>query len=175
MYGVLRPFPTKIKYRRKLEIWRLKGQAKDVKEALIKLSVAVGIKVEAAKLEEESKNMSSSPTKANVETDMTTQTDMNKALQDRMKEGGIVLDAAAKITYAQGLGFMGRGVTKYVALISNLKNFKPSVTSLGASAQSAVYLAQSLPGNMSNFSSTLSAAIEFAKDQNIPLPDPQNF
>ena len=100
---------------------------------------------------------------------------MNKALQDRMKEGGIVLDAAAKITYAQGLGFMGREVTKYVALISNLKNFKPSVTSLGASAQSAVYLAQSLPGNMSNFSSTLSAAIEFAKDQNIPLPDPQNF
>ncbi|MSQ74015.1 MAG: hypothetical protein EXR27_22515 [Betaproteobacteria bacterium] len=154
--------------------------AKNVLEAQGKLLHAIGKKEEAAKAELEAKNMTEGATKQNLEAAMTTQTESSKLIEDSLSAKGIVLDAGAKIIYAEGLGFMGRGVTKYVALASSLKNFKPSVTSLalllvtsfGAAAQSAVYIAQSLPGNMSAFSSTLSAAINFANEQGVPIhPD----
>ena len=146
--------------------------AKNVLEAQGKLLHAIGKKEEAAKAELEAKNMTEGATKQNLEAAMTTQTESSKLIEDSLSAKGIVLDAGAKIIYAEGLGFMGRGITKYVALASSLKNFKPSVTSFGAAAQSAVYIAQSLPGNMSAFSSTLSAAINFANEQGVPIhPD----
>ena len=144
--------------------------AQNVLQAQGKLLNAIGKKEEAAKAELQAKNLTEGATKQTIEDAAKTQTESSKAIEDSLNAKGIVLDAAAKITYAEGLGFMGRGVTKYVALVSALKNFKPSVTSLGAAAQSAVYIAQSLPGNMSNFSSTLSAAIAFGKEQGVSIP-----
>ena len=144
--------------------------AQNVLQAQGKLLNAIGKKEEAAKAELQAKNLTEGATKQTIEDAAKTQTESSKAIEDSLNAKGIVLDAAAKITYAEGLGFMGRGVTKYVALVSALKNFKPSVTSLGAAAQSAVYIAQSLPVNMSNFSSTLSAAIAFGKEQGVSIP-----
>ena len=144
--------------------------AKNVLEAQGKLLNAIGKKEEAAKAELQAKNLTEGATKQNLEDATKTQTENSKLIEDSLNAKGIVLDAAAKITYAEGLGFLGRGVTKYVALVSALKNFKPSVTSLGAAAQGAVYVSQSLPGNMSTFSSTLSAAIDFGKEQGVAIP-----
>lgn len=144
--------------------------AQSVLRAQGKLLAAIGKKEEAAKAELQATNLTEGATKQNLEDATKTQTENSKLIEDNLRVQGVVLDAAAKITYGEGLGFLGRGVTKYIALVSSLKNFKPSITSLGSAAQGAVYVSQTLPGNMGTFSSTMSAAIDFGKEQGVAIP-----
>jgi len=146
------------------------GGAKDVLGAQGKLLEAIGKKDEAARATLQADNLTEGATKQNIEDATKTQTDNSKLLEESLKAQGTVLDGAAKVVYAQGLGLLGRGTTKYLALARDVKGFKPGITSIGAAVQSAVYVAQSLPSNMSTFSSTLSSAIEFGKAQGVEIP-----
>ena len=144
--------------------------AKAVLQAQGKLLLAMGKKQEAAATDLQAQNLTEGATKQNLEDSVKTQTENSKLIEENLKAKGAVLDAAAKVIYAQGLGYFGTGITKYIALTRDLKSFKPSVTALGSAAQSAVYVAQTLPGNMSNFSSTLKNAIDFGKAQGVEIP-----
>jgi hypothetical protein len=146
------------------------GGAKDVLGAQGKLLEALGKKDEAAKAALQANNLTEGATKQNLEDATKTQTDNSKLLEASLKEQNTALDGAAKVVYAQGLGLLGRGTVKYIALTNDAKSFKPGISSIGAAAQSAVYIVQSLPGNMTNFSSTLKSAIEFGKAQGVEIP-----
>lgn len=144
--------------------------AKSVLQAQDKLLQAIGKKEEAAKSALQATNLTQGATKQNLEDAAKTQTENSKVLEDGLNAKGATLDAAGKVLYAQGLSHLGTGVTKYIALIGDLKNFKPSVSSLGSAAQGAAYVAQTLPGNMGTFSSTLSHAVNFGKAQGVEIP-----
>lgn len=144
--------------------------AKAVLQAQGKLLAAIGKKGEAAASDLQATNLTEGATKQNLEDSVKTQTENSKLIEESLKTKGTVLDAAAKVIYAQGLGYFGKGVVKYIALAKDLKNFKPSVTAIGGAAQGALYVAQSLPGNMGSFQSTLSSAIDFGKSQGVEIP-----
>lgn len=144
--------------------------AKLVLKAQERLLTAIGKKEEAAKAALLADNLTSGATKQNLEDATKTQTDNSKMLEESFKAKETVLDAQSKVVYAQGLGSLGMGVTKYIALVSTLKNFKPSITSLGGAAQGATHVAQTLPSNVSNLQSTVSAAIDFGKSQGVDIP-----
>jgi len=144
--------------------------AKNVLQAQGKLLLAIGKKEEAAKATLQADNLTEGATKQNLEDATKTQTENSKLIGESLNAQGTTLDAAAKVIYAQGLGYLGKGITKYIALTGDLKSFKPGITALGAAAQGAAFVAQSLPGNMSTFSSTLSTAVNFGKAQGVEIP-----
>ena len=144
--------------------------AQMVMQAQIQLLEAINEKVQAAKAAASAGNMKEGATKQILEDSAKIQTENNKILEEKFKAKELVLDAQSKVLYAQGLGLLGTGVTKYIALVSTLKSFKPSATSLGSAAQGAVYVVQTLPTNVSTLQRTVSAAIDFGKSQGVPIP-----
>ena len=131
---------------------------------------AVGLKDEGAKAALEAKNLTDGATKDNLEEAGKIQTDSSKALQDKMNDKKVVLNASAKQHFGQGLLDLSKGIILYAAMKKDVSGFKPGVTSLGASTLAAGYVVKSLPGSMVNLGTTLKAAVTFAQNNNIPVP-----
>ncbi|HEX7642731.1 MAG TPA: hypothetical protein VF472_11050 [Burkholderiaceae bacterium] len=131
---------------------------------------AVGLKDEGAKAALEAKNLTDGATKDNLEEAGKIQTDSSKALQDKMNDKKVVMDASAKQQFGQGLLDLSKGIILYAAMKKDVSGFKPGVTSLGASTLAAGYVVKSLPGSMVNLGTTLKAAVTFAQNNNIPVP-----
>ncbi len=131
---------------------------------------AVGLKDEGDKAALESKNLTDGATKDNLEEAGKIQTDSSKALQDKMNDKKVVMDANAKKQFGQGLLDLSKGIILYVNMKKDVSGYKPGISSLGASALSAGYVVKSLPGSIVNLGTTLKAAITFAQSNNIPVP-----
>jgi hypothetical protein len=144
--------------------------AKNVLRAQGKLLTAINKKEEGARATLLADNLTEGATKQNLEDATKTQTDNSKLLEDSFKAKGTAVDAASKVVYAEGLGYLGKGVIKYLALVKDLKNFKPSITAIGSTAVAAAYVAQTLPGNMGSLSTSLSAAVDFGRAQGVEIP-----
>lgn len=149
------------------------GGAKSVMQADSKMLDAFGLKDEAAKAALQATNLTQGATKDNLEAAEKVQTESSKALEEKLNSKKTNMDAASKKMFAAGLQDLGSGLIQYVGLSKDAASFKPSMGSMGA-ANSAVYVAKSLPGSIKNLASTLKMAIEFSKANDIPVPKEAN-
>lgn len=130
---------------------------------------ALGKKEQAERMALQAKNLTEGSTKDAFADAAKLQTESSKTLEDEMNNKNVKMDAASKEKFAQGVGELAKGIIMYVGMTNDVKNFKPSVASMG-SAGSAVYIVQTLPDSIKSLSSTLKSAIAFSKANNITLP-----
>lgn len=143
---------------------------RNVMSADANMLAAVGDKDASAAAALEAKNLTDGATKDDLEASTKIQTDSSKELQDKMNDKKLVLDANAKKQFSQGILDLSKGIIAYVGMKKDISGFKPSVTSIGASAGSAVYVVKTFPDSLISLSSTLKSAITFARANNIPVP-----
>lgn len=135
-----------------------------------KFFAALGLKDKAAEQELQANKLTEGATSSGLEDAAKVQTESSKALADEMNSKQVVFTAEGKKTYALGVLDLVSGIKSYIGMASDVKSFKPSVTSLGASAGAAIYVAKSLPNDITNLKDTLARSIAFAKANKIELP-----
>ena len=135
-----------------------------------RLLTALGKKDQAAKLDAQAAALNSGATKDGLSDSTKLQGQSLKEMEEGWKTQNGKLDAEGKGKYAEGLGFLGRGVQKYASLKSSISGYKPSITSIGPSASAASYVVSTAPQQTTNLTNTLQKAIEFAKSNDIPIP-----
>jgi hypothetical protein len=150
------------------------GGAQSVMRADANMLAAVGLKDEAEKASVQAKNLTEGATKNSLEEAHAVQTASSKALEEKLSGKKIEMDAASKKQFADGLVDLAKGVVLYVGMSKDVSGFKPSVSSVGNAAGSALYVAKGLPDSIKNLGHTLKMAIDFAKANNIPVPKEAN-
>jgi hypothetical protein len=151
---------------------------KDVLKAQAKMADAVGLKERAAKLNAAGDALGAGATKDSLQASETEQSEASKEIQAKLKDGNLQMDEAGKKKFADALGNLGRGVSKYAKLKSNIAAFQSAITGGGAAGALAAatklgvgkFIVTSAPSNLRNVSSTLSTAVSFAKSHDIPVP-----
>ncbi|MBX9868840.1 MAG: hypothetical protein K2X63_03510 [Burkholderiaceae bacterium] len=143
---------------------------KNVTQADAKMLEAVGLKDEAAKAALQAQNLTEGATKGNLEDADKVQTESSKALEEKLNGKKVTMDAAGKKLFASGLKDLAVGMIQYVGMSKDVSSFKPSITSIGGSAKSALYVVKTLPSSIKNLGTTLKAAIDFSKENDIPIP-----
>lgn len=151
--------------------------SKEVLTANSKLAGALGLKAQAFSAEQTAGQLGDGATKGNLEDSNKVVGDTSGAIKQELAKKP-VLDAAAKATYAQGLGHLVQGTVKYAgmgkdvtAMGNSMKSANPmALTKLG----SAAYVVSKFPGSASDLYNTLKVAIDFARDQGIQVPADAN-
>jgi|SRR5471030_66057 len=146
------------------------GGTQQVMSADVKLLKALGLKDDAQREELAAKNLTQGATASGLEDAAKVQTDSSKALEDALGAKNVSLSADSKKTYVSGVVDLAKGVKTYTGMAGDVKNFKPSLTSVGASANAALYVVKTMPTSLSNLKNTLKRSIEFAKENKIDLP-----
>ncbi|MBY0572329.1 MAG: hypothetical protein K2P84_01505 [Undibacterium sp.] len=147
--------------------------SRSVMNADAKMLEAVGLKDEAAKASLQAANLTQGATKGNLEEAEKVQTDSSKALEDKLQNNKVTMDAASKKLFAAGVQDLANGVIQYVGMSKDVSGFKPNVASLGV-ANTAIYVVKSLPSSIKNLASTLKMAMDFSKANDIPVPKEAN-
>lgn len=150
-------------------VQRYVGGTRSVVTANATMLEAVGLKDEAAASTAQAANLTEGATKDALEESAKVQTANSKALEAKLADKGTSLDAAGKKKFAAGVGDLAKGVVAYVGLGKDVSGFKPGMGSIGGSANSAMFVAKSLPGNTKSLVETLKMAIEFCKANKIPV------
>ena len=146
------------------------GGTKSVMSADTNMLSALGLKDQAAKSELSAKTMTEGATSDAMEDAAKVQTESSKAIEAKMTGEKVVMDAASKKQFAQGMVDLANGLKQYIGMSSDVKGFKPSVTSVGGSAGAAIFIAKSLPTSTTNLMGTLKKAIDFSKANDITVP-----
>ena len=141
-----------------------------VMQADASMLAAFGLKEQSDKAALEAQNLTEGATKDSLQDASKLQSDSSKLLEEQMKGKKVAMDDASKKRFTDGLIDLSKGVIQYVGMSKDVGSFKPSVTSLGATANSALFIGQNLPTSIKAVSSSLKVAIDFAKSNNIPLP-----
>jgi hypothetical protein len=136
-----------------------------------RLLTAVGKKEEAAKAALHADNLTQGATQQSLSDATKVQTENSKMLEESFKAQGTTLDAESKVVYGQGLGLLGKGTARYVALVPEARGFKPSLSNLSVGTmQAASYVVTTLPGNSASLQGTLSAAVQYGQSQGVEVP-----
>ncbi len=151
---------------------------KDVLKAQAKMADALGLKARAAKLNAAGDALSAGATKDSLKASETEQSEASQEIQAKLKEDNVKMDEAGKKKFADALGNLGRGVSKYTKLKSQIASFQSALTGGGAASALALasklsvgkFIVTSAPNNLRNVSSTLGTAVSFAKSHDIPVP-----
>lgn len=143
---------------------------KNVMGADVLMLQAVGLKDAAAKEELAAKKLTEGATSSSLDDAAKIQTESSKALSDKFTENKVVLSAEGKKKFTQGLVALAKGISDYTGIGGDVKNFKPSPTSVGSAAGAAMYVVKSLPDSSSRLMTTLKHAIAFAKENKIEVP-----
>lgn len=144
--------------------------AKSVNTADVKMLRAVGLKEEADRAELQAKNLTEGATEDGLKDAMATQTESNKALQEKFASGQVQMDEASKKEFTDGMAHLGIGLLAYVKMSKEASGFQPSPTAIGSSTAPALYIVKTLPDSIKNLGNTLKSSIDFAKSHNIPVP-----
>ncbi len=150
------------------------GGAHSVMLADANMLAAVGLKDEAEKASVQAKNLTEGATKNSLEDASKVQTDSSKALEEKIQGKKVVMDAASKKQFGDGMSELAKGVIQYVSMSKDVAGFKPSITSLGGGAMSALYVVKNLPDSVQNLAHTLKMAMDFSKANGIPVPKEAN-
>jgi hypothetical protein len=150
------------------------GGSQSVLTANSNMLDALGQKDAAAKAALEAKNLTQGATKDSLDEAAKVQTDSSKTLEDTLNSKKVAMDATSKKLFAQGVLNLAQGVVQYVAVGVAVKNYKPGIALLGASAVAAAYVVKTLPGSTQNVGTSLKAAIAFSKANDIPVPKEAN-
>jgi hypothetical protein len=96
------------------------------------------------------------------------------AIAEALKSGATLKDEQAKAEYAQGLLSLAVGVKKYVDMSKEAQGFASGVSTVSplqlGKLQSGIYIAKNLPGNVTNLTSVLKSAIDFARKNGVEVP-----
>lgn len=150
------------------------GGTQSVMNANANMLAAIGKKEESERAALQAKNLTEAATKDQIEEAAKVQTEGSKAIEAELSAKNVTLDAAGKKKFGEGVGDLAKGIIQYVGMGSEVKGFKPSPTSLGGAANSALFIVKNLPDSIKNLASTLNKAIEFSKANNIALPKEAN-
>lgn len=146
------------------------GGSQSVSSADIKMLRAVGLKDDADRAELHAKNLTEGATKDALEEAAKSQTESSKALEAKLKEGKVDMDAKSKEQFSSGMADLGRGILQYFGMSKEASGFKPGISSIGGSTTSALFVVKTLPESLKNLVSTLKSSVAFAKTNNIPVP-----
>jgi len=135
-----------------------------------KFLLALGFKDQAAKQELAANDLTMGATSDGLEDAAKVQTESSKLLAETQTGEKVVLTAESKKTYTRGLIDLAGGIKSYIGMASDVKGFKPSLSSFGASAGAAVYVVKSLPDSITRLKDTLAQSIAFAKENKITVP-----
>lgn len=143
---------------------------KDVLTANGHLAEALGIKAQAVNASATADSLSAK----DIEAQDKAISAESAAVSEALKSGVALKDADAKAKYAQGLLFLVSGVKKYMDMGKDVQSFTAGMSSVSPmqlpSLQSGLYIAKSLPTSVSNLSSVLKSAIDFAKTNGVEVP-----
>jgi hypothetical protein len=148
---------------------------KDVLSSQSKLLEALGLKDQAATAQATANALGDGATAQNLQDANKVQSDSSTALSDALKNQNATLDAQSKQTYTQGLVLLASGLIKYTGMRQDAAGFSkglagPGALQAGPKLQAGAYIVKTLPGSISNTSSTLSSAVSFAKSHGIEVP-----
>jgi hypothetical protein len=146
------------------------GGTKQVMSADVNFLKALGLKEQAERAELAAKNLTEGATSSGLEDAAKVQTESSIAMTEAMGAKQVTMSAGSKKLYALGLVDLTKGIRSYMNTSSDVKNFTPSLTSVGASAGAAMYVVKSLPDSIIRMKDTLKSAIAFAKENKIEVP-----
>jgi hypothetical protein len=146
------------------------GAGKDVLNADGQLSTALGLKAAAINASTTSDTASAKDI-GDQDKAISAQA---SALSEALKSGATLKDDHAKAEYAKGLVMLASGVKKYAGMSKDAKQFSSGLS--GASVlqlpklQAGAYIVKNLPTSVSNLSSVLKNAVDFAKGNGVAVP-----
>lgn len=147
---------------------------KDVLLAQSKMAEAVGLKESAAKLRSTASALGDGATRGNLADADKIQSDTSKEISTRLNDRNLKMDAKSQALYSSGMGSLGLGIVRYVALrpqISNFGNALKAQPLLAATKLNAgAYVVTNFPGNAKNVYDTLAFSTAYAKSHDIPVP-----
>lgn len=135
-----------------------------------KILTALGMKKEADEAASNAANMTAGATTDAIKQAEKVQTESSKLIQEKLADKNLKLDDAAKKQMGEGYVSLAAGSLAYVVFIKDAKDFKPSVTSLGASALALAAIVPRIPEDTKNLVATYKAVAAYAKDNKIPAP-----
>lgn len=95
-------------------------------------------------------------------------------LVGKLKTDAKLKDGPSKESYAKGLLSLAQGVKKYMDMSKEAQSFSSGLSSVSplqmGKLQSGVYVAKTLPGNISNLTNVLKSAVEFGKSNGVQIP-----
>lgn len=143
---------------------------KDVLNANVQLSEALGIKANAADAKATSDSISAKDVEAQ---DKAISADA-AAVSAELKKGAQLKDDEAKAKYAKGLLSFATGVKKYLGLRKDAQDFASGMSSASplqmGKLQAGAYVAKNLPTSISNLTDVLKNAVEFGKSNGVAIP-----
>ncbi|MEG1767423.1 MAG: hypothetical protein RR311_03095 [Comamonas sp.] len=96
------------------------------------------------------------------------------AVSEALKSGATLKDAEAKTKYAKGLLFLATGVKKYTNMGKDAQSFTSGISGVSplqiGKFQSGLYIAKGVPTSVSNLTSVLKSAVDFAKSNGVDIP-----
>jgi hypothetical protein len=96
------------------------------------------------------------------------------AVSNAMKAGATLKDAESKQKYTQGMISLVSAIKKYKDMSSAAQGFSSGLSNaspmLLPQLQSGVYIVKSLPGSVSNLTTSLKSAMDFAKSNGVEVP-----
>jgi len=135
-----------------------------------KILTALGMKEAADLAASNATNMKAGATTDAIKEAAKVQTDGSKIIQEKLADKNLKLDDAAKKQMGEGYLSLAAGSLAYVVFIKDAKDFKPSATSLGASAVALASIVPRIPEDTKNLLATYKAVAAYAKDNKIPAP-----
>lgn len=96
------------------------------------------------------------------------------AIAEAMKSGATLKDAESKVKFGKGLVSLAQAMLKYKGMGKDVESFSSGLS--GASPlmlpklQSGAYVIKTLPTSVSNLSTSLKSAIDFARSNGVEIP-----
>lgn len=96
------------------------------------------------------------------------------AIAEAMKSGATLKDAESKVKFGKGLVSLAQAMLKYKGMGKDVESFSSGLS--GASPlmlpklQSGAYVIKTLPTGVSNLSTSLKSAIDFARSNGVEIP-----
>jgi hypothetical protein len=148
---------------------------KDVLSSQSKLLAALGLKDQAATAQATASALGEGATAQNLQDANKAQSDNSQAIAEALKNQNVTLDAQAKQTYTQGLVLLASGLVKYTGMKQDVAGFSkglagPGSLQAGTKLQAGAFIVKTIPGSISNTTSTLGSAVSFAKSHGIEVP-----
>ncbi|MET4576193.1 hypothetical protein [Ottowia thiooxydans] len=143
---------------------------KDVSTANSHLADALGIKAQAVNAAATSDSLSAK----DIEEQDKAISANTAAVSEALKSGATLKDSEAKAKYAQGLLFLATGVKKYIGMSSEAQGFTSGLSSISplqlGKLQAGAYVVKSVPTSVTNLTSVLKSAVDFARNNGVEIP-----
>lgn len=154
-------------------VTQYRAAGSDVVDANLHLANALDLKDQADKLKAVQQAATSGSSSETLEKTEAALSDSTKAIQEAMKSPA-PMDASKKVEFSTGLVKLAQGLIKYSKMKEPASKFSSGLSSsptAAAKLQAGASIVKALPTDVQNISSFLQGAINFAKANDIKVPD----